>query len=441
MRIALCLYPIDNWGGIINHVEDLAYGLRAIGHSMNLHMLVWQNSVVLQESDTTKFTKGQFGYYNQHRGWLPFPGFKIPYKGEDNLKRACDFLSAYDLIIWEIPVPTARKENKGNTDWIKLYKACGKNIAMIHDGNLVEGYPWLYMVKDHLTGLACVHECAYGMAANLSLPRALLLNPQRLDKKYIFTPYERRQCGFLSLQTFKGWKHVDQLVRAIPYIDYTVRKVLAGGGLEQQYMISKDKIKPEYLCRRKEDPNLPFELEQRRTTIWNRALAHNMEWLGYTTNRQRDKLLLELRCLVDPSWSIRYAKAGGHFNRTVIDALKCGALPVATRIGMEGFTGSNLFKEGVNYIGLDYDCTPSQYASQVEQACNLPNRVASTIIDNGRKLLARFECKTVAQQFIDFATTARSYDTGREDSGKLVTKAYETYADFFMPKTNIRDFL
>jgi glycosyltransferase involved in cell wall biosynthesis len=166
-----------------------------------------------------------------------------------------------------------------------------------------------------------------------------------------------------------------------------------------------------------------------------------MEWLGYITNKQRDKLLLELRCLVDPSWSIRYAKAGGHFNRTVIDALKCGALPIATRIGMEGFTGSNLFKEGVNYIGLDYDCIPSQYAAQVEQACNLPNSVASTIIENGRKLLARFECKTVAQQFIDFATAAQSYDTGRGDSGKLVTKAHETYADFFMPKTNIRDFL
>ena len=40
MKILMTLYQIQDYGGIINHVEFLAKGLKELGHEVDLCMLV-----------------------------------------------------------------------------------------------------------------------------------------------------------------------------------------------------------------------------------------------------------------------------------------------------------------------------------------------------------------------------------------------------------------
>jgi len=142
MKIGLVLYPINDLGGIINHVENLAAGLREIGHQVSLHILYWQENFRNPNSSNEDllrkkgWSRGAFGVVHQQIGWNIFPwGERLFYKGKENLKKTRKILSSYDLLIWEIPVPTKVRMNTGNLDWLKLYGCCDKNIAIIHDGN------------------------------------------------------------------------------------------------------------------------------------------------------------------------------------------------------------------------------------------------------------------------------------------------------------------
>ncbi len=427
MKIALVIYPINDFGGIINHVENLAYGLRELGHSVNFHILYWQenfSSSFRLDSDlygSGDWSRGAFCAVSQGKGWNVKPWIhKLAYKGIGNLSRTKEILSSYDLVIWEVPVPTRTKNNKGNTDWYKLYSACTKNIAIIHDGNM-HNTPWICAIRNKLDGLACVHECAYNTAKALDVPRALILNPQDLSGAYEPYDYLERQKGFLSLQNFKGWKHVDQLIRAIPYVSPEIRKVMAGGGIEQRYMVSRTKIKERYICKSGYDPDLLPGVDESRMSIWDRALHYEMEWKGFIPGFQVDVLLAQLRTLIDPSWSIKYSKMGGHFNRVVVEAMKRGAIPIAVNLGMSNNEAGNgaVFTSRDNYIMIPYNYPPKEYGAVINYANSLPTSDAARIQENNYSLLSEFDRVKVAQDYIDLSEGRSCGFFNKRSKGKL----------------------
>jgi hypothetical protein len=108
MKILVTMYGINSPGGIINHNENLISGLKLQGHDVNFIELVWRSSV------KCKTTKSREGYemrasdipVHQGKGWL-FPKVnRFAYKGDWNLRRWKQYVAEYDLIIWQIPVPT-----------------------------------------------------------------------------------------------------------------------------------------------------------------------------------------------------------------------------------------------------------------------------------------------------------------------------------------------
>ncbi len=451
MKIALLLYPMNDLGGIINHVEDLAWGFKELGHQIDLYFLYWKKTIKDTSEDEVildalvkqgLWSKGVFGNINQQYGWKLKREQKLNYYGEENIKKTINKLQQYDLLIWETSVPSVSGENKGNHNWIKLYSSGVPNIGFIHDGNFRDGYPWLYAVMNQFHGLACVHDCAYNSAESIAIPRALILNPQNLDKYSCGFPYEKREGGFLSLQTFKKWKRVDDLIRAIPHMMPTTKKYLAGGGIEYRYMTSKDKIKEEYIARTVEDPDLPPDVARKRIPIWDRALEHGMEWLGYITNEDRDNRLRKLRVLVDPSWSNKYAAIGGHYNRTVVDAMLNDVVPVATSLGMLGIKNiNNVFKPDINFIPLKSNLTPKQYAEVIEYACNLSANEKNKIIKSNKIMLKLFDRKLIAQQVIDLSRGKPTGVLGKiekgETSAKIKTESNKAMVEFFGEEINI----
>ncbi len=454
MKIALLLYPMNDLGGIINHTEDLAWGFKELGHQVDLYFLYWKKSI--KETTITDeivldalvkqglWSKGAFGIVSQQYGWNLSKEQKLCYLGEENTKRTIGKLQQYDLLIWETSAPSISGENKGNHDWLKLYSSGVPNIGFIHDGNFRDGYPWLYAVMNQFHGLACVHDCAYNSAENIAIPRTLILNPQDITKHNSGWDYKQRWKGFLSLQTFKKWKHVDDLVRAIPYIKGSSNKYLAGGGIEYRYMTSKDKIKEEYIARALEDPNLPPEIARQRISIWDRALEHGMVWLGYINNSDRNDRLKKLRVLVDPSWGNKYAAIGGHYNRTVVDAMLNDTIPVATSLGMLGTKNiSNVFKPDINFIPLKPNMFPKQYAQVIEHACNLSNKERNKIIESNKSLLKLFDRKLIAQQVIDLSRGKPTGVLGKIEKGitsaKIKSESNKAMVEFFGEGINLKN--
>ncbi len=387
MRILLAFYPIDDMGGIINHNEQLCAGLQEIGHTVETRIFLPRKDV---PRNGLAGGRGTFSphtglEFDQRRGYSWTRGHCIPYLGAGNMIVAQTMLAEYDLVIWQVAVPTKRKENRGNSDWELLYQSGAPNLAVIHDGNFLASYPWLCDVQEHLRGLICVHHCAFHSARNISVPSSFIPNPQEIGAPpdLSMSAWGERQPGVLSVQTFKAWKHVPEYVAAIPHMNQSIIKFLAGKGIDYYYLTSKDKCKwPD---------------------IWNHAIQSGMVYLDVITNEVRDSVLRNVTCLLDPSWSLKYSQIGGHFNRVLVDAIKCGTLPVVRPLGIStNLEGSGeLFKAGVNCVAIPQGVTPREYGRLLSEACTMPYPKWHEIMSNAVELLPMFERKHVARQVVE----------------------------------------
>ena len=405
MKILIPFHSLNNPGGIVNTSEGLYAGLRDLGHEVEVVLLHWKETSKAGKSRVSGRIIGCQGLmYDQEFGFVWPTEKRFPYKGRKNLNRWKGFASKFDLIIWQIPVPTKQKSNFGNSDWLELYNVPVKQIAYIHDGNFHRQYPWLYAIKKHLCGIATTNAAGYNSCREIDLPRALAFSPQmNMEERLNNTPYKARSPGFLSLQTFKAWKHVDDLVRAVPHMYGVDKKLLAGGGLHYYYMTSRDKLRPEYIADKKHDPDLPDQYLGRR--IWEVGLEHGMKYLGYIHNDRRDRLLGKVRLLIDSSWSHSFAKQGDHINRVVGDGIIGGCIIVARNFGVSTNTKGDgeLLKAGKNYVMVPWDATPKEFADIVSSAANMPKSEYEDMLAESRKVVALFDYRLTAQTFVDMA--------------------------------------
>lgn len=408
MKILIAFFDLNNPGGIINNQEALYSGLVELGHSVQVRNLYWKTGLhraprtrrALEQQESVMGTT-----YDQQVGWRWPDSMRFAYKGKSNIARWKEYASKFDLIIWQIPCPTMRKEERGNSDWPELYNVPVKQIIYIHDGNMVDSYPWIYQVVPHLTAAMGVHVCAYNSLANLPLPRAMAHSGQmNIGERIALADSSTNRNGWCSFQTFKGWKHVDDIVRAVPYMENSYRKVLGGGGIHYYYMTSKDKVKDEYLVNRKKDPDALPSLYGKR--IWELALEAGMQYVGYQGNELRDLYIRRSKFLIDPSWSKLFSKQGDHYNRTMVEGIISGAAPIGRSWGtVASETGQGvLFKAGVHFVMIPHKTTPRKFAQMVDDAIHMPEHERRQMVEEGREIVREhFDYLKVAQAFIDLA--------------------------------------
>lgn len=435
MKIAICLYPIMDLGGIVNHTEQLIGGFKDLGHSVDLLELSWKNKHPRANNkavDTT-WEWGPSGIqHHQGKGWN-FPARnRFGYKGTWRLNETKQKLEGYDLIIWSVPVPTKLAEHHGNSDWPKLYDLKHpKQIAVIHDGNCASACPHILHIAGYLTGLACVHPCAYNGADIFPIKRQMILNPQDLsDVEH--TLWDDKAVGFISLQTFKAWKHVHELIRAIAYMperkDQEFRWVV-GEGIEYRYMVSEEKCKPQYYhsFTMDDDDNPSDSKWYAGMKIWDAAIEQGMQRpdKGWWSATVTTAMLKHTRILVDPSWSSKYSMVGGHPNRVVVDAIRCGAIPVARPLGM----GAEIFQAGIHYVPIPHGVGPQEYADIVLDVGNMSKTKVTNYQEAGRDKLQLFERGKIASMYLSLAEGDHTA-TGVV-SASLIIKCNEVLENFF----------
>lgn len=403
MKFLMTLFQIQDYGGIINHAEHLAKGLKELGHDVDFVMLVPKEKIIERRTppkDLDQYRKNGTGYYfHQARGWYGIP--KIPYiskASRDAFKERC---SKYDAVLWHIPVPTLSKENKDVRSWLELYDHGSKNIAIVHDGNLPELYPHLNYVAEHFHAAVCVHESALVSGHMLQIPHKMIVNPFDVTGIDGWTDFDRRS-GFAAIQVFKAWKRVDTLIRAIPEMSNTEDRFVGGAGIEYRYMTSEDKCKPKYFT-------------DSGDRIWDRALRYGMTYMGTVPSDVVYQTLREVKLQIDPSYSKKYSSFGAHFNRTTVEAIICGAVPVATDWGMKN---SQLFHPGVNYIEIPAGCEPTMFADIIDDALTDKNQWLN-IKEENLKLVDRFDMRNVAQEYVDLVDSVAGCTVGTADAKAL----------------------
>lgn len=412
MKILVAIHTVMDLGGIINHTEQLIGGLKDLGHTVQLKQLV-NGAATHDQRREGDFIIGPSGIpHHQGKGWNFSRNDRLSYKGSSMAASVRQVLSGYDLIIWTIPVPSKNKDNAGNSYWAEMYDLPKKvkQVAFIHDGNARKGIPHILAIQEHLTAVACVHECALNSSDFLTVPRAMVLNPQENPVRDV-VPWNDKRPGFVSMQTFKAWKHVHELVAAIAYMKPKTSSLelreIAGKGIEYQYMTSEDKCKPEYF----HSSYSPFGERK----IWEVALENGMIHHDYWNTEEVVLHLRNARVLVDPSWSNNYSKNGGHWNRVVVDAMIHGCVPIATQLGM----GDTLFQDYVHYVPAHHGGeSPELYADIIEETSNMSLSLYRTFREGALEILPLFDRKAVAQRLLDLVNgdlDSTEVKIGKED--------------------------
>jgi len=419
MKFLMTLFQIQDYGGIINHAEYLTKGLKELGHEVDFRILVPKSAVSNKQlmrgrsnHEGYKSLEGGTGYmFHQARGWKGVP--KVPYVSKQARQQFKEDCSKYDAVLWHIPVPTLNKDNAGIKEWLELYDHGSKNIAIIHDGNLPKLYPHLISVSKHFHAAVCVHESAYNSAEYLNIPRKLILNP--FDIHGELGPEFSKRDGLMAVQIFKAWKRVDTLIRAIPHVRPYADMFVGGAGIEYRYMTSKEKCKPQY-----------FDAYGNR--IWETALKHGMRYLGVLENKAVLDLLKKVKLQIDPSFSKKYSGYGAHFNRTTIEAMINGAVPMATDLGMKD---SQIFKSGKNFIEIPHTATPEEFGDIINDS--LINKAQwDTIRDNNISLLYKFDKRNVAQEYVDLVTQPTHFlEKGRPENNISFIESCNKNLKFF----------
>jgi glycosyltransferase involved in cell wall biosynthesis len=403
MKIMMVMHTFNNFGGIINHCEHLMAGLKELGHEVTFAYL--KPAKTLKQPDLTAPLKDGYeigvgsGYpVHQGDGWIaPYYSYLL----KESIDKFVADANQHDIVIWQSIFGFKNKDTEQNLDWLPMIeKITTKQVPIIHDANLKKLYPWITLYEKHFAGLACVHPAAYESADFMDVPRALILNPQDIAGVPETPPFAQRENKLLSIQTFKRWKRVDDLVRAVPYMK-GVKTLVGGYGIEAAYMMSKDKCKEEYYATKEYDPDVTEDRQGKR--IWENAEnSGNFEYLGFISGKQRDEILATSKFLVDPSWSNTF---GEHFNRVVIDAMRIGTVPIAINYGVSNNEEGNgvVLKAGVNYCMIKKSSTPKQYGEAIANFCNMSEADYRQIQLNNYELIKQFDRKVIAQHYVDLA--------------------------------------
>ena len=425
MKILSVVHDFNNFGGIIAHTEQLIAGFKDLGHTADFIYLRSTRSggTMSLAEDATGYETGEGTGVPVHQG----KGWKCDYLSFINDNDVDTFVkkaNEYDIVVWQSIFGFKNQDSEKKTSWLKMIKEVkAKQIVIVHDGNLKKNYPWIHKVREHITALACVHPSAFQQASAMEIPRRLIVNPQKLDPMPQ-VPFKSRKNVVFSLQTFKRWKRVDDLVAAVPYI--TGKVVIAGDGIERNYMTSKDKCKPEYYCTKERDPNADDTMLGK--PIWANAEAAGMMYIGFVTEAKRDEILGKSKFLLDPSWSRTY---GEHFNRVVVDAMKQGVVPIARNLGIsDNEEGIGFFKPNENYLMIPWNATPTEFGDLINKWMSMSEEEYTRIVENNWKLIQQFDRKVIAQEYIDLAMGNSKTETGKYDS-KLDSTIDGVWCDHF----------
>ena len=404
MKILIADFEIAKYGGIVEHVAAKVKALKALGHEVDIVQLSpSQTTQKFYDKKIAEFKSGAFqnkikinsqgggyeydeatGYWrNNYYGFFLPPSNRIGVFEPDALQRWHKLVEGVDLIMWNF-MPTKssawNREGMKFDFWWKFFDLPTDKVRqmfIVHDAYFDVRASNVTALKDKIMFLECAHIAAYQCCKNIGIPRTLLLNPRYLedDEKMPVRMMNKRETDFFAAHIFKSMKHMDDLIRAVPWLnqnsydeEYSVK--IAGSGIEQAYMVAPTKCKEPYKVSAKRDPDIHPSFYGQK--IWDVGVKYGMKYLGQISGEQVRENLLNAKFAVDPSWADHYANyCRTHINGFIIEAMLCGCYPVLRDYKGLVKGGEEIYDplfESIRAIIIPWDATPKQFAEALKEA-------------------------------------------------------------------------
>ena len=404
MKILIADFEIAKYGGIVEHVAAKVKALKALGHEVDIVQLSpSQTTQKFYDKKIAEFKSGAFqnkikinsqgggyeydeatGYWrNNYYGFFLPPSNRIGVFEPDALQRWHKLVEDVDLIMWNFMPTKSSAWNREGVKfdfWWKFFDLPTDKVRqmfIVHDAYFDVRASNVTALKDKIMFLECAHIAAYQCCKNIGIPRTLLLNPRYLkdDEKMPVRMMNKRKTDFFAAHIFKSMKHVDDLIRAVPWLNqnsydekYSVK--IAGSGIEQAYMVAPTKCKEPYKVSAKRDPDIHPSFYGQK--IWDVGVKYGMEYLGQISGEQVRENLLNAKFAVDPSWADHYANyCRTHINGFIIEAMLCGCYPVLRDYKGLVKGGEEIYDplfESIRAIIIPWDATPKQFAEALKEA-------------------------------------------------------------------------
>ncbi len=470
MKIFIADFVIAKYGGIVEHVSAKARALKALGHEVDLVQFTAASTTQrFYDKKVAELKSGEFqdklkinsqnggyeyddatGYWkNNYYGFFLPPSNRIGVYESGAVERWLKMTADVDLIIWNF-APTkssewARKDGSKFDFWWRFFDLPERTAQMfvVHDAYFDVRASNISALKDKIWFLECAHVAAYGCCENIGIPRTLLLNPRYIDDgaRMPIRAMKSRKIDFFAAHIFKSMKHVDDLIRAVPHLNpdrATYDVTIAGSGIEQAYMVAKEKCKEPYKVSAKRDPDIdPSYYGQK---IWDVGEECGMNYVGQISGEEVRESLLNAKFAVDPSWAEHYANyCRTHINGFIIEAMLCGCYPV-----LRDYRGLIKGKEeiydplfeNINAIIIPWDATPRQFAEALRKATAMsPAKYLKDTRENFALVKELFNAKTNMQEVLRLVRGGRrrlrdELECGRDsDTVRRVTQ--EIMEDFY----------
>lgn len=392
MNILITLFDIQDYGGIVENVECMARGLTERGHTCSLVILrsgdrepYVRRAQVVHQGQYVSFLRNLDGSpMTAHllSGWYNVP--VLSYGSKQRMKEWKKFAGQYDAVIHEIPVP------KPSHGWEDLYRIGPPQVVAIHDAHYRDMYPHLELVSRHVTAAACVNHAAFVALEWSSIPRALVPSSHVVlsDKQRRNLPkWTGRPARAVCAHVWKAWKHMDYAVRLAPVMKNKL--VMGGDGIEGRYMRSRDKCKPRY------------------QGLWKQFQKSGSKYLGVLPSAELGQMYQDSKLMLDFSFSKKFFQLGSHYNRSVLEALNAGAVPVCDVRNMMDLHGApvELWRptdKGESFYPVDIRLPSEAVAAELLtlMTSKKMEERARNIVKNGREIMNQyFSHHKVAQDF------------------------------------------
>ena len=402
MKVFIADFQIAKYGGIVEYVASMLKAFRDLGCEVDVAQMT-PTSITQKAYDkkVKEFESGEHqskikfhsqaggyqkdevtGYWrNNYYGYFLPPSNRIGVYEKDAVERWKELVKDADIILWNF-MPTKSsawdKKDRKFDFWHQFFDLPSniKQVFLVHDAYFNVRASNVSALKDKILFMGCAHLAAYQCCSEIGIPRSLLLNPRYLpdNARMPIKMKDKRGVDFFAAHMFKSMKHMEELIACVPYLNKGTNEphgvVIAGTGIEYNYMTSPDKTKANYMCTCKRDPDLPKKLDG-QISLWNRAVKYGMEYRGQMSGTDVIETLKNTKFAIDPSWAEHYANyCNTHINGFIIEAMLCGAYPV-----LRDYRGlvknaeeiyDPLFEE-IKAIIIPWDATPKQFAQALKK--------------------------------------------------------------------------
>jgi len=297
-KIAIIVFDMESAGGQINLVKHLKIAFDRVG------------------IETEPFLFRKKGKNTFDKKW----GAKCLYFGDERYNELKSEMERFDVGLFIAPVPHISKANKGeDLSWTKCFDISPRIFAFIPDSYWEKYYPWMTEVMNKIEYYIPDHPISWASMLNFPDPNL------KKKMKMIYYPVDTQDASkdnkwddslkedkVISTNWFKPWKHMFDLIKTIPDINYPVE--VCSIGIEYWYLKNPEK-KPKY-----------YKNPDTKETWWQYALDNGMEYLGWVKREKVLEMYKTGRIMIDLSQSKWWD--WGNITRTICECMVYGVVPV-----------------------------------------------------------------------------------------------------------------